>query len=165
MPLTQRQGLGSMRVFCARPLHLFSRSFELVGEGHRAEIRFAWFGERGSLTIDGDEYSVHKHGVFSGHWTLVRARKTVVSAKKPSAFLRKFLLEGSSGRLSLCAEGVFRRRYAIERSGMLLGRIAARSLLSRERQIELLTSDVDFPTLCFACWLVLMLKRRDRKRD
>jgi hypothetical protein len=52
------------------PKGICSWNFFLDGDGHHAALEFNWGSEQGNITVNEMPFTVRKHGVFSGHWTL-----------------------------------------------------------------------------------------------
>src|SRR5262245_45454905 len=142
------------------PKGVCSWDFRLEGEGHSAVVEFDWLGERGAITADGVAFEVRKHGVFSGRWTLDRDGGAEVTAQKSSAFTRTFEIEGPGGTVLLSAESAFGRSFQVERLGEVVAAIRPDHAFTRRATIELPGRRGDFPTLCFAFWLVVLTWRR-----
>jgi hypothetical protein len=143
-----------------KPKGLCSWDFVLDGEGHQASLAFNWVGEQGAITADGRPFEVRKHGVFSGQWTLDQDGEAVVSAQKSSAFTRTFAIQNAEETLVLCAESAVGRSFRLERSGEVLATIRPDHAFTRRATIAIRASHGDFPTVCFAFWLVVLTWRR-----
>ena len=143
------------------PKGICSWNFFLDDDDHHASLDFNWFGEQGAITADGIPFEVIKHGVFSGHWTLDHNRQSVASAQKSSAFTRTFEVRTANDSLVVCAESAFGRGFRIERSGEVIATIRPDHAFTRRATIKILAQKWDFPTICFAFWLVALIWRRE----
>jgi len=152
-------------VIRCRPDGICSWNFLLDGEGHRSVLEFNWLGEQGVLTVDGKRFDVRKHGTFSGHWTLDHAGSEMVSAQKSTTFTRTFEVQGPHGALVLRAESAFGRSFRVERSGNVIATIFPDHPLTRRAKIEIFTGKLDFATVSFLFWLVVLTWRRAAQSD
>jgi hypothetical protein len=143
-----------------KPKGLCSWDFFLDGEGHRASVEFNWVGEQGAIVADSTPFDVLKHGVFSGHWTLEHDGVAVASAQKSSAFTRTFEIQKGDDTLVLCAESALGRSFRVDHAGEAIATITPDHAFTRRATIETLTDKVDFLTLAFAFWLVVLTWRR-----
>ncbi|QDU87087.1 hypothetical protein Pla175_04420 [Pirellulimonas nuda] len=143
-----------------KPKSLCSWNFFLEGDGHRASLEFNWLSEQGSIVADGAPLEVHKHGVFSGQWTLSSAGQQIATAQKASAFTRTFTIGSLEGSLVLRAASPFGRSFRVERSGRLVAFIAPVHLLTRRATIAVRDPDADFTQIAFSFWLVVSTWRR-----
>jgi hypothetical protein len=143
-----------------KPKGMFSWDFSLEGEGHHASLEFNWFGEQGTIAADGEWFEVRKHGMFSGHWTLNHDRRSVASARKTSAFTRTLEIQDAEGTLLLRAESAFGRSFHVERRGEVIAAIRPDHAFTRRATIVTRRWEWDFPTACFAFWLVVLTWRR-----
>ncbi len=143
-----------------RPRTIFSWDFRVEGEGSAASLEVNWLSEQGTITSDRTDFEINKHGVFSGRWTMEANGQTHATAQKATAFRRTFEISSPTGELSLIPESMFTRRFRLEREGKLVARICPDHPFTRRSKIELRVTDLDFPTICFAFWLVLITWRR-----
>lgn len=148
--------VGKAMIRCI-PKGLLSWNFDINTNGHSASVEFDWMGEQGTITIDGESHDVHKHGVFSGHWTMDSNSTTVATAQKSSAFTRSFELATSSGGVILRAQSTFGRTMLLEGPGFD-GAITPDHPFTRQSSITGRISD--FRIACFAFWLTVLLWRR-----
>jgi hypothetical protein len=151
-----------------KPRSLFSWDFLLEGEGHTASMDINWLSEQGLIQADGVSYGIEKHGVFSGNWSMVvdGTRKTEIAAALKSSVLGRALeISSPMGDLNLIPESMFSRRFRVERDGLVIARIIPEHMFTRRSKIELHGTDLDFPTICFSFWLVLISWRRSRQRN
>jgi hypothetical protein len=123
-------------------------------------VEFNWLGEQGSITADGIPFEVRKHGLLFGHWTLDRHGESVASAQKANPFTRTFEIQHNQESLILCAESAFGRSFRLQRSEEVIATIRPDHAFTRRATIETYTQTGNFPTLCFAFWLVVLNWRR-----
>lgn len=147
------------------PHGIFSWSFHVTSEKHEATLEFGWFGEQGAITIDGDRLEVCKHGMFSGQWTLERGGSVIVSGQKSNIFTRTFEVNDTQGGLVLRAVSPFGRSFQLERYGELVASIAPDHAFTRRATIATKTQALEFATICFSFWLVVLTWRRAAKNN
>jgi hypothetical protein len=142
------------------PDGFWSWNFHLTDEYHEAILEFNWFGEAGTITVDGVCFDVCKQGAFSGHWTLERDGLEIASAERANIFTRTFEISDAIGSLLLRAESVFGRSFVLELSNEVIATITPDHAFTRRTTIEVLEKSPSFPTLAFAFWLVVLTWRR-----
>ena len=91
------------------PDSIISWNYFLQGPGHEAIWQKKLTSEQGSILIDGVFYTIKKHGVTSGKWTIERNGEVVYTGIKPSAFRRSFQIEGMGKTYDLGPLSVFSR--------------------------------------------------------
>jgi hypothetical protein len=143
-----------------KPKGMCSWDFFVDDESHHASLEFNWLGEQGTITVDGRSFEVRKHGMLSGHWTLDYGPESIASAQKTSPFFRTFEIQNAHDSLVLRAESPFGRSFHIERCQEVIATIRPDHAFTRRSTIETLRQKWDFPTLCFAFWLVVLTWRR-----
>ena len=142
------------------PESLFSWNFTIEGERHFATSKHYWLSEEGTLTIDGKSCFVRKHGHLSGRWTLDFESEQLAIAQKESVLLRSFEMRDSRGEMILRPMVILGRSFCLERDGVVVASLKPDHLFSRRTTIETSVPDLDFSTLCFSFWLVVMTWRR-----
>ena len=124
-----------------------------------------WMSEQGSIDADRTNYKIKKHGVFSGNWTLELKGQEFAEAQKSTAMRRTFEISSPMGDLTLIPESILNRCFRLECSGEVIARIKPAHPFTRRSEIEIQGVDFDFPTICFAYWLVLITWRRSNKNS
>lgn len=148
-----------------RPYGICSWDYQLLAPRQRAEIRFAWATEQGSLLIDGQPHQVSKDGWLSGRWRLTGPDgRELMAAHKPSPFHRSFEIRGPDFHAFLAATSAFSRMMDLRTdSGRAL--IAPVHLFTRRAAITGADA-IDFRLVAFAFWLsVLTWRRRSRNNS
>ncbi len=98
----------------AEPVRLFSWDYKaLRGDLCFASLDVSWFRERGELTIDHDVYDVGRERLFSGAFTLSLGGETLASARKPSAFERRFKTDHDGHAYVLESPSTFVRKMVL----------------------------------------------------
>jgi hypothetical protein len=147
------------------PRSICSWDFRIRGTtGGEAILTFNWFTEQGTISWNGTEFEVVKHGPFSGHWTLESPQGVVTKAQKTSAFTRTFELESESGLITLQARSVFTRAFELLQTGNSVGTIVPMHAFTRRATIQC-TDQVDELTQLFAFWLVVITWKRAAKNN
>ena len=142
------------------PKGICSWNFSLVGDDHHATLEFNWGSEQGNITVDEMPFKVRKHGMLSGHWSLDRGEEQVVSGKKTTAFTRTFEIQDSVDNLVLLAESTFTRSFRVERSGNVIAKIYPDHSFTRRATIDTFAQYLNFTTMAFSFWLVVLTWRR-----
>ncbi|MCH9648673.1 MAG: hypothetical protein K0U98_10570 [Deltaproteobacteria bacterium] len=142
------------------PKHLHSYDLCPQGDGSRADLRFNWFVERGTIEIDRRVLEIQKHGPLSGHWTLDCDGQEEASAHKSSVLTRSFEIQDSTANVSLRAISPFGRGFCIEESGQEIATIKPDHLFTRRSTIQMAAKPLAFTTVAFAFWLVVLMWRR-----
>ncbi len=135
-----------------------SWNYHLTGDGHRAELRTAWLTERGTIEADGRAMTVVKHGPVSGTWTLEGQDRILYTARKPNPLTRAFSIvaeDGSIAELRACS--AFSRRMMLHAPEIDF-RIEPAHPFTRRASIT--GRCLDFPLVCFAFWLTVIIWRR-----
>jgi hypothetical protein len=151
-----------IRVIECRPKGFLSRSYALEGDGCQATLKTDWLTEQGEILIDGKQFIIRKHGVFSGHWSLEVDGQEYASAKKNTLFKRTFDISGPMGELRLVAESMFTRCFRLESMGEKIATMRPNHMFTRHARIEIGAADFDDMTISFAFWLVLISWRRSQ---
>lgn len=148
-------------IITGKPLRPWSWSYYLEGGGHEAIWKKRWTSEQGSLLIDDEPFDVRKQGLGSGTWLLVQGDDIHSTARKTSAFRRRFLMTSPMGRLMLEPVSAFGRTFYLGTTdGDLVAMISPKNIFSRKAEIEVKDAQADFPTIVFSFWLTVILWRR-----
>ncbi len=147
------------------PNGICSWNFRIIGEEHDASLEFNWTGEQGAITADGVCFDVRKHGAFSGHWTLEHDGKEIVSGQKSTVFTRTFEIHDPNVHLVLRAVSPFGRSFVVEHLNKLIATIAPDHAFTRRAKIDLHSKNLDFATICFSFWLVVLTWRRAQQNS
>jgi hypothetical protein len=86
----------------------------------------------------------------------------IASAQKLSAFKHSFTISGPTGTLQLMSSGALTRGFFIGLGSEVVAMVDPLNPFTRKAEIELLSNDVDFPSLAFAFWLVVLTWRRQQ---
>lgn len=144
----------------AKPANFLSWNATIEREGHRAELRFNWIGESGTIEINGEPCDVNKQGMLSGQWVLALDRVELATAVKSNIFTRSFGIADRNGSFSLNADSAFTRSFTLYHSGNIVAAYRARHFFTRSMNIEWHDEVCTFPTLCFAYWLIAITQHR-----
>ena len=152
-----------MIITCS-PGSVFSWNYFLEGSGHQAIWQKNWTSEQGSILIDGEYFTIKKHGVTSGTWTMESDTQVLFTGVKESVFKRSFQIEGSEKVFGLGAVSAFGRSFYLELDGDVVAMISPKHAFTRKAEIEILDSSVEFPAVVFAFWLAILTWRRKRRK-
>ena len=147
------------------PNGLCSWDYRVLGtsDGSSA-LTFDFFREQGSITIGSTEYTVRKHGPFSGQWSLEHNGLVEYDAKKPNALFRSFDIRIGDIVLLLKAQSAFTRTYDIFLKQQSVGVIRPDHAFTRRASI-MCNSVVPELAQLFSFWLVVMTWRRARNNN
>lgn len=149
-----------MSVLTLAPRNWFTWNFSVLdGERLLADINFSSWRERGSLTIDGVDYSVYRESMF-GDFLLEQSGTVIARAEKPSAFHRSFTVRYKEKPYTLQAESAFRRAFVLLDGNREIGSIVPENIWGRQAVVTL-PDDWPLPVKSFAIWLTLLHWRRD----
>ena len=124
-----------------------------------AVLAFNFFTEQGSISLGSTEFTVRKHGAFSGNWSLEHNGQTEADAQKPSALFRSFDIRIQDITLTLKAQSAFTRSYDIFLGQQSVGVIRPAHAFTRRAFIEC-NSDIPELAQLFSFWLVAITWRR-----
>jgi hypothetical protein len=91
---------------------------------------------------------------------LDRHGEPVASAQQANPFTRTFEIQRNQESLILCAESAFGRSFRLQRSEEVIATIRPDHAFKRRPAFETITQTGNFPTLCFAFWLLVLTWRR-----
>ena len=140
----------------------FSEANDSSGGGLSAVAQFRLFSEQGTIHLDGLNYEIAKHSVFSGRWSLMGPDGEVAVAQKDSVLSRSISIQSGTGNLTLRPRSVFTRTMVLRGAGFDAV-ITARGMFSRGFTMNGLVPHPEIA--CFAFWLNAMLDRRRRRND
>ena len=132
----------------------------MEGDGLLADITFNIWKEKGTITLNGQQFDVQKDGMLSRKWTLVLGGREIASATKVSLFKRTFDITMGLDEWQLRAESALGRRFLIIRSNEIIGRISPVHGFTRRATVEMTASAYDSQLVAFSFWLVILIWRR-----
>jgi len=148
-----------------KPKGMFSWDFFLEGEGHQGVLDFNWMSEQGHITADGIVYDIDKHGVLSRKWSLIRDGRTVAAIQKSNSFTRSFELTIEDKSFLIRAKSPFGRSFVFEEGDRTIGSMTPNYPFFRSATIKTIVPEMDFRTLAFAAWAVILNWRRSASAD
>jgi len=149
-----------MSVLTLTPRNWFSWNFSVLdGERALADVNLSSWRERGTLSIDGVEYSIHRESPL-GDFILEQSGSVLARAEKPSAFKRAFIIRYKQKPYTLKAESIFRQTFVLLDGEHQIGSIVRESVWTRQSAVTL-PDDWPLPVKSFAIWLTIMHWRRD----
>lgn len=137
-----------------------SYDFRLEGGGRQADLRLEWLVEQGSIETGNEVLEVRKHGPLSGHWTLENGGSATAWAQKSNVVTRTFELEDSMAMYTLHARSALGRSFRILKLEQEVASIKPDHPWTRRATIVAHFDSVEFTTLAFAFWLVVLTWRR-----
>ncbi|MCC9602458.1 hypothetical protein LOC67_18055 [Stieleria sp. JC731] len=125
------------------------------------ETKLGQFFEKGSILIGEYEFSIRKHGMLGGRWTLDDDGQELIEATKTSAFTRTFEIDAPQGRLILQAHGFTSMAFDLNGvDGTPVAKIVPDHIFTRRSTIQVIDHEIDTPTLVFSFWLVTLIWHR-----
>ncbi len=150
----------------AIPRNWYSWDFSLEGPGEQriARLVISGFRERGSVVVDGRTYTIGRDGRLGPFTLTAPDGSLVVSAVKPSAFRREFVVTPTGGAsYALKPVAPLRREFVLSRDGQEHGRVGSIAPVSwwrRQARVEFI-EDLPAPVQAFLVWLTLLIWKRD----
>ena len=142
------------------PKFLCSWDFRVTGlASGPADLSFNFFTEQGSISFDGVQMKIRKHGPLSGRWTLEDNGETLAEGHKPSAMFRAFKIRSANAEIELKAASAFARGFQLSKGGSIVGTIRPAHAFTRRAFID---CSLEVPELIqlFSFWLVVVTWRR-----
>jgi hypothetical protein len=149
-------------VLTATPRGWFSWDYAVSrNSDHLADIDISCWREKGTLTVDGQQYSVYRERPLSGKFVLESNGSVVASARKPSSLTRRLLIEDAAGRqYELKPRDIFTRTFQLHAGTAVVGSLSARGVFSRGMKVDL-PETLPLPVRVFVIWLTAILWKRD----
>jgi hypothetical protein len=150
----------AMSVLTLTPHNWFSWNFSLFdGDRALAEVKLSSWRERGTLMVEGVEYTVYRESFF-GDFLLQQSGSMLARAEKPSIFYRSFIIRYKEKSYTLQAESAFRRAFVLLDGDREVGSIVPKSAFTRNSVVTL-PDEWPLPIKSFAIWLTIVHWRRD----
>lgn len=145
----------------AMPRGWFSWDYAISrNSDHLADIDISWWRERGTLTVEGQHYSVYRELPLSGKFILEANGSILATAEKPSSLRRRLLIEDAAGRqFELKPRDMFSRTFQLHAGSTLIGSLSAKGIFSRGMNIDL-PETLPLPVRVFVVWLTAILWKR-----
>jgi hypothetical protein len=142
------------------PQSIFSWDFRVEGaETGGASLTFNFFTEQGGILYGHTQYAVHKHGPFSGEWTMEDGGgRPYARALKTNPFTRVFQIDEPGGTFLLKAVPMV-RSFDIYQNGSVIGNICPDHFLTRATTIDCGPGLTEQGQL-FCFWLAALMWRR-----
>jgi hypothetical protein len=147
------------------PCSIFNWDFDVLGaDAGQASMTLDFWFEQGTITLGGDQFTIRKHGMMSGHWSLEKGDEPIADAVKPSALFRSFdvLTEGLT--LTVAAQSPFTRRFNIFAGNEVIGVVRPTAWFFRRTVIECPASVPETIQL-FCFWLAVLTWRRTARSN
>jgi len=147
------------------PSHWFLWDFTVrQGSEILANIDVSQWREKGVLTIQGTRFLVYREGFFSGDFVLESSDTIVARARKPSAFLRSFIVEHAGRQYTLRQHSAFRRPFQLLDGDREVGAITQEGFFMPRASV-VMPQDMPLPVQVFIAWLVIILWKRDANAE
>lgn len=145
----------------ATPKSWLSANLDVASSNaHLADIDMSMWREKGTLMLAGQSYALHRERLMSGRFILESDGRTVATAEKPSVWSHRMLIEHAASQYELRRRNMFSRTFDLHTGAGVVGSISARSIFTREMNIDLPES-LPLPVRLFIVWLVAILWNRD----
>lgn len=141
------------------PQSIFNWDFRIQGAaGGSAALTFNFLTEQGAIRYGDTEYAVHKHGPFSGEWTMENGGGVYARAVKTNPFTRSFEVDEPGGHFELKAV-ILGRSFDILQNGSAVGSISPEHFFTRASTIDCGPQLTEQGQL-FCFWLAALMWRR-----
>lgn len=140
------------------PIGICSWNYEITdGAENYAVIKLTHFGERGSITANGEQFTIHTPSIFHSRWTLNQGVSSIFSANKMNLFTRTVEICAGSDKFELKGVSPFTREMILQGAGISCI-LEPQHPFTRRATISG-TWD-DFRLVAFGFWLTAMSWRR-----
>jgi hypothetical protein len=124
-----------------------------------ADFDISSWREKAILTVQSDQYSVHREGMMSGDFILQSAAgPELARAEKPSAFRRCFVIRHAGKSYTLRATSM--RQFTLFDDSRKIGSISPDGFFTRRATVDL-PDALPLPVRMFITWLSIILWKRD----
>jgi len=145
----------------ANPRNWFSWNYAVTLQNRQiADIDISWWREKGTLTVEGRQYGVHRERLMSGKFILDLDGTIVATAQKPSSLRRRLLIDHAGTQYELKPRDMFTRTFQLYAGSTLVGSLSAKGLFSRRMNVDL-PEALPLPVRVFVMWLTVLLWKRD----
>lgn len=145
----------------ATPRHWFSWDYTLTRDAHHlADLDISWWREKGTLTVDGQPYSVYRERLLSGRFILESNGAVLASAHKPSSLRRRLLIEHAGRQYELKPRDMFTRTFELREGSTVIGSLSAKGVFTRRMNVDL-PETLPLAVRVFVTWLTVVLWKRD----
>jgi hypothetical protein len=152
---------GVALMLTAIPRHWFSWNFTLLDGGQPfGELGMAMWREKGGFTISNTVYRISRERLFSGGFVLESNGVVIATARKPSAFTRRLLIEQGGVQYELRPRSMFLRGFQLRAGDQVVGTLLPDGFLSRRMNIDL-PGSIPMPMRAFLIWLTVLMWKRE----
>ena len=102
-----------------------------------AAAALAWIRERGTIENRGMTYDIGRQGFVNPLFYMRAGGRTLVEARKPRWYRRRFEVEVGPRSYELVATSWLRRSFSLRFEGAVVGTIAPRGIFTRRIRIDL----------------------------
>lgn len=145
----------------AIPNNFLSWDFTVFdGQTAVADIDISWWREKGTLSIESQEYQVYREGFLSGRFVLEQNEQLIAQAEKPSVLSRSMLITIGNQKYTLKPKGFLSRRFVLLNDSNKVGELSPIGVFSRKMNIDL-AEEMTLPAKVFIVWLTVILWKRE----
>lgn len=145
----------------AIPHSWFSSKFTIRDKQHVvAELDFGFWRENGTINLGQDGFHVHPEHLIGGDFILEGPSGVVARAEKPSAWVRRLIIEYSGKQYELRTRHALLREFVLLDSNRKIGSVSPQGILTRRADARL-PEDWPLSVRMFVLWLVLLMWRRE----
>lgn len=128
------------------------------------KVNIRWTREAGAFQLGSDRFEVGREGWASGKFFVARDGTRIASARKPSAWSRRFEVRAAGRSYELAPRFVLSRTFDLKRAGLAVGSIRPDAWWSRKATAHL-PEDLPLEVRVFLVWLVLLMWKRARQSN
>ena len=145
----------------AEPKSMLSNDFVLFeGDTEIGLLDMKTMTEAATLHLGEETFELGREGMMSGAFFLSRDGAIVVTAEKPSAFRRDFVIVLGDTTLELRKAGVLSSAFELYHGDVRIGGVARDGVMTRKATMEL-PAGWPRPLQWFVYWLVQLMWNRD----
>ncbi len=155
--------MGGQELVATRK-NVFSWDFAVTdGSAAVAEISLSWLRGKGTLTVEGRNYPVHREGLIGGAFCLEGDDAVMARAERSSPFSRSFEIQHQDRHYLLKRKSLLGRKYLLTAGNDEVGSITVEGIPSH-RLRGVFPEELPLPVRVFILWLVALFRKRASRR-
>jgi len=147
--------------FNSVPKGLFTFNREIHGDGHYANLELRTFRNEGVLEVDGNSYEIDKPKMLQDRFMVQHETGTIVEAARITTITRNYEILDHFGAHEFTRKEMFSRTFVLKRDGHIVAEFGYDGWFTRKMFIRTYTEEIEFVTLAFCNWLLMLFSRRD----
>jgi hypothetical protein len=144
----------------AIPKHWFSWDYTILeNDVNVAHLDLSVWREKGTLTVNGEDYDVYREGLLSGKFILEQQGTPLATAIKASAFRQSSTITFADDEYELKPKSMFTRGFVLLQGSHQVGSVSPTNMLMRKAAVDL-PAHLPLAVRVFIVWLAVILWKR-----